>query len=674
MMFSILIASGYVAILLVFGWAVAVYVLHIRQVPAIVGMTLGFGTATYMVVTNALGYIIAIRPAFTVALVLMLATAVLILINAHLKGRLFIPRSAFIPAPRWLMFSLSIVAVLCGIMGARFLGSDPNAWIHFPLASTIVSGNFPVVEVVNPWDKLGYHYGQALLAAAFTALTNFPLSFGYGIQPFLGIAGVLFFGAALAFELTRSWRAAFIGAVLAVFGGGLMWVNIFRVFQDVFLYLTSRSAISAPFKYLVPSFGSSIVLPIINSIGWRTFATGTPIFFALCYCLYKVFSGTESRRHLRWGAVCIIFLAALALTMEGSFLLFYPALLTFFAVVWFQKFRAGESLLERWPQPMLLVTGVFLVALAIASYQGGTLSARGADVNESAFSIWFNGQTGYHTAGYLVGFWQWPFLRDFGLPLLFLPFISIYFWRRRTESAFPVFLLILALGHLTAPFVVHYKTLPGEMKRLFTPAISLFAFLTGIFLEQTLLRSDKIFKRVLGYGFMGMMIFAGVLYSSTRLLFPTFRFEAAPLFAKMPEVSQEERDLYAWVREHSTIKDYFYLYTNDDTRADALFTTKTEQQVQQLDRIHFMTYTGRYTIGIIQSYHAMSDARWTLIHRFERTCKADVAAKLQIRFLVALTADRARWFRDRCVPEAWDVVYGPVPGKEYPRVYELRKT
>ncbi len=666
-----LIASGYVAILLMYGWVVAVYVLRMRHALGIAGMTVSFGTASYLVFANALAYIMDVRMAFWAGLVVLFCITALVLVWAYRTRSLVIPRSAFILPPRWLVLSLFLLISLSGLMGARFLGSDPEAWIHFPLASTIADGNFPVVEVVNPWDRLGYHYGQAFLAAAFTALTGLPLVVGYGFQPLIGIAGVLLFAGALVWALTRSWRAAFVGAVLALFGGGIMWVKIVWLLRDLLRFFMENGTMVAPFKYLTLSFGSSIVIPIINAIGWRTFATGSPLFFGLLYALHEAFIEPERKRYVLWGAVCIVLASALALTMEGSFLLFYPALFLYIVLLYFLQRRwTGKQLHKSWMDAALLSVGIFAIALFIARFQGGTLSARGGNVNASAFSLWFNGQTEYHTAGYRVAFWQWPFLRDFGLPLFLVPLLVVYFWKRRATSTFPLFLLILALGHLAAPFVVHYNALPGEMKRLFTHAISLFAMLAGIVLEQTLLSSTVLIRRIAGYVAIGMMVFAGALYASVRLLFPTFRFESAPLFAHMPSITDQQRALYVWVRTHSTIRDYFYLYTTDDTRADSLFTTKSEKQVQQIDRIRFMTYTGRFTIGMIQWYNAMSDARWALIRRFERTCRANVADVLQIRYLVVETADRARWFRSRCAPTAWDSVYDPVPGSGFPRIYE----
>lgn len=655
----------YVAILLAHGFVISVYALRMRHALAIGGMATAFGTASYLIVTNALAYVMDIQMAFFVGLVVLACITMCVLLPAALAHSLAHPLREISLPPRWLVFSLLTLILLCGFMGARFLGSDPDHWIHFPLAATIVEGNFPVMEVVNPWNRLGYHYGQAFLAAAFTSLTGFPLTSGYGFQPLLGVAGVILFSGSLAWSWTRSWWAVLIGSVLALFGGGLMWLKAGALIADLFQHFVTGPVLSVPFKNLIPSFSSQIVHAVVQSIGQRTVATGMPNFFGLIYCLEQAFFEANRRRTIAWFAVCLIFASALALTMEGVFVLFYPAIIVYVAVLSFMRWR-GEVSDHSLAASAFFSVGVFAFAFLIARVQGGTLSASGADVNASAFLLQVDGYTEYHTWGLRVAFWQWLFLRDFGLPLLLMPFASVYWWRRRTKTTFPLFVLILGLGCLVAPFVVHYATLPGELKRLFVNATSLFALLIGVMLEQTLLSHVSRLRKVLGWILVAMMLTASSLYTVTRLTIPSFRFETAPLFATMPSITKEQRDLYAWAKAHSTIHDYFYLYSLDEPREDI----PGELKSPQLERIRFMTYTGRYTIGAILSYLSMSEERHTVIRSFERSCDARDADVLLIRFIVTEDEERAAWFRSSCSPDDWKAVYDPMPAKGYPRIYE----
>jgi hypothetical protein len=225
------------------------------------------------------------------------------------------------PEKKAMWFLLGITGIV-GLAYARYAGSDPWSWQHFPLASTIVAGNFPVMTPINPTQVLAYHYAPAFTAAGFTLLTGLPLTFGFALQPLVGVAGILFFVTSFVRSMTGSIRTAVISSLLALGGAGLMWLK-----SNELLALFQTFVLSQPQDHALRGIGNLAASPLTTSplifLGHRSTAMGFPLLYGLVWSLESYLRD----RRIPLLVLGFIFALALTLTMELAFVTLTTALL-----------------------------------------------------------------------------------------------------------------------------------------------------------------------------------------------------------------------------------------------------------------------------------------------------------------------------------------------------------
>ncbi|MBI5155871.1 hypothetical protein HZA45_01200 [Candidatus Peregrinibacteria bacterium] len=650
-----------------FGFLIATVLLGKRDAFSVGGLSVVLGPATFLFAANALGYAIPIQTAFWVVLVAMIVCDAVLLLSGWLQGTL--PRwKSFDVPPRWITVCLLLVIALCTFANMRFGGSDALTWPHFPLAATISEGNFPVKEPINPDQTMAYHYGGALLAAAVRALTGLSVAAGFGFQPLFGVAGILLCAGGLIYSLTKSWRAAFLGAVLTLGGTGLVWFNGVWLLRDLFEKFVLHYPIAYPFRGLAPMFGSPVTSSLLIFLGHRSFMNGYPILFALLLCFQHAFEEKKRSRLMLWIILGIILMSALALTLETAFALLFPALFSYIVVLFLFFPRRREMRM----QTLLVSAAVLIPSLLIARVQGGTLFSSGGDVGADSFTFGLFSSIFLSLEGATVAVWQWEFIRDFGLPLLLFPFAVWYCIRKRSTSPFLLLLCIFGFGHFLAPFVVRFTTRPTDFNRLFFTATSIFSLLAALWIDATLLSHRKHVWRWIGGVFLVAMLLSSTVYVSFRALFPTSRAEAAPIFAGMPAASASEFQLFDWVKAHTTLADRFYIRIIPaiaEGRTDV-----PDSEAYQLDRIRFMAYTGRFSVGPLSQWWYYPPTLTEPSLAIEKSCSIDAFRALKIRYLVVETADRAAWFSALCRAKNWVVRYeGGTKKMAYPQIYEINE-
>lgn len=636
-------AAASILVVLGFGFLVSAVFFRLREPFGLAAMTTLFGSAFFLVSANALSYVIPVGLACFTVIAVMALTDIVLLLRwfRHHEGSMTIDRSERIG-----LGMLTLFGIVASFMCARFVGSDPWSWQHFPLASTIVSGNFPVMSPIDPLSPLRYHYAPAFLAAAFRLLTGLPLSVGFTLQPAFGAFGILFAVAALCRSQNTSVRTAVYSAFLALAGGGLTWLK----FPQIIDILTGRN-----FAGLWELVSSPITTSPLIFLGHRSTALGFPLLFGLILCCAFALQTDATRRRL--ALVAGLFLAlALTLSMEMGFAtLCLAAAGTAVILLLSSATRAHGVRLT------MFGLSVLLPALLLSLLQGGVLSGLSSGGHTFNFHPTF--QITIDTFGSTIVPWSMRFLRDFGLPLLLLPFALVVSFRRFRTQPLWMLLCILGLIHFIVPFIFEYQLIQGEMRRAFYVSTSVFALLAGLAISDVLLVSGKRGVRTLGYALIAAMLFSSLLYTALRIVIPTGRLEAAPLFAGMPAVSESEETFYAWVRTNTTQKDFFYV-----RNLTVDFETVSEEAMQMRDRILFTTYTGRFTVGPIIFWDY--DTEWLKdVLVAEKTCRLDSMRTLQVKYLFVPDQERAEWFTATCRPSHWTLRYDT--GAAYPRIYEL---
>ena len=643
---------GILILLFACGYVFVRRALGVRSVLALTGLSILLPLAAYMVFVNALGYVLPIRVAFGLVLILMAGIAGVAWYSVRR-----VPLAPLVDKPPlWAMWALGSIIVTASIAIARTLGSDPWFWAQYPLASTIAQGNFPVVEPTNPWTITSYHYGPQLLAGALFALTHASLEVLFALQAALGIGGMLCLLAALLYDYSRSWTVAVWGSVLAFFGAGLSWVFLVSFVHDLYAHFVLGQGI-APFRQLVFLYANNITSGLYLAFQQRSTALGYPLLFALLFFLHYLFSERKLRAFLLWSCCGIVMGAALALVLETGFLIVgfscgvYAGLLLLLR----QKPQAAT---QSWWRVLAATAAVCIPALLIAFFQGGVLSARGTVDSTGSFAFYPDWHISVSDTATVVP-WSIGFVIAFGLPLLLFPWSVVWAWRRRRLSTMPLFFVLIALTHFALPFVAHFVPRPSEMTRIFYGATVFFSLLAGMGIAQYLL-PHKGMKRLVGSVMLVMMLLSSIIYTGVRLTFPRLVPEIAPLIEHLTPPTAAETRMYEWIATHTTLRDYFYM------RSVPL--TPELLQTELRDVIEFMTRSGRFTINrlLVDTFPA---SKAPLLASIEASCAAESLRVLEIRYLVVLTADRARWFAAHCKPLEWQVAYQDASGAAFPRVY-----
>lgn len=626
-----------------FGFLVPAVLFRLREPFSLAAITTLFGSAFFLVSANALSYVMPVGSACFTMISIMALTDIALLLRwlKHHEGSMTLDRSERIG-----LGILTTFGIVAAFMCARFVGSDPWSWQHFPLASTIVSGNFPVMSPIDPLSPLRYHYAPAFLAAAFRLLTGLPLSVGFALQPAFGAFGILFAVAAFCRSQKTTVMTAVCSALLALAGGGLTWLKAPQIID----ILTGQN-----FAGLWDLVSSPITTSPLIFLGHRSTALGFPLLFGLILCISFALHHDALRRKL---AVVAGFFFALALTlsMEMAFATLCLA-------------AAGTAVLLL-VSPATRVYGlrltlfglcVLVPALILSFFQGGVLSGLSSGGHTFSFHPTF--RITIDTFGSTVVPWSMRFLRDFGLPLLLFPFALVISIRRFKTQPLWMLLCFLGLIHFLLPFLFEYQLIQGEMRRAFYVSTSVFSLLVGFAVSDLLLVSGRRSIRTIGYVFIVTVLFPSLLYTALRIVIPTGRLEVAPLFAGMPTVSEPQEQLYAWARKNTTQKDFFYV-----RNLTVDFEDLSEEAMQMRDRILFTTYTGRFTVGPIIFWDY--DTTWLEnVLVAEKTCTVDSMHTLHVRYLFIPDADRADWFRATCRQSDWVLRYDA--GAAYPRIYEL---
>jgi hypothetical protein len=634
-MVSFLIAVGFLALILAWGYAVAGF-LKVEQKLVKTAFAVVLGPAAAIVIPNALGYVMPLFTAF-------LITIGFFAISFPFFWHASVPLSSDHFTRKHFLLLLLVIG-LAGFASARTLGSDPWCWTQSPLSSSIAAGNFPVVEPMDPSHRTTYHYGPQFFAGYIQAVSGISAEFALGIQPLLGAAGIVLCVAALIWLLTRKTRAALLCGILALAGTGFVWFNGVFLLDDLFRHFVLHDPVR-PFRSLVFLYGSNITSPPLMMLGQRSTALGYAFLYGMILCVYQAFFVGTLRLRMGWGVLTIILGAALALVMETSLALLMLSIVAYIIALAFLPLLGTKHTDISWKRVLLFSIPVITLTLIIAKVQGGVFTSLSDNVSPRTFALTFSGRM-YPAPDVSLGFWHWKFLRDFGLPLFFFPFALLWSWKRRAVSTFPLFLCILAVAHFLVPLVLVYLPYPPDLSRVFFGATSLFALLAGLVLNDLLDRSKR--WRLFSLVCIGCLLVSALCYVLVRLTLPNLEPSVPPLFETFPAPTIEEQDLSAWIYAHTTVNDTFYIGPPED-RIDECH----GERAQTL----FMTRTGR---GTMSSLHMSSITTNTkaLLKNLEETCSVSDFQALSIRYLALINPDRTSWFASHCKAAEWSPVYG----------------
>ena len=654
MLISALLLLGVLGILGIFGVLVA-RELGVTDWMAALAMGSAFGLATWLFLMNVLAYLLPVPAAITASILLIICADGILLFSGRNE------RLREHPPLKIAAVVFAIIA-LAGLAYARDPGSDAWAWTHFPLASTILQGNFPIHDPSVPWDILAYHYGPALLAAGMTHLTGATLAAAYAVQPVLNIAAIVLFAATIAWRMTRSWPAAAVSGALALGGAGLFWLHGFYLIGDLWNFYVLHEPIvpagETPFRWLAHAVRILYASPPLMQMNHKPIGMGIAFLFGFLFCVIETLDRGDRHRHRAlWSLAAVIFGAGVALTLETSLAATAAASTAFIVLLALGEMRNPIEK-SRWLKVGAPLIAVIALTLIIAKMQGGVLSVLRNDVGAQSFAFGFDGRIHFDGGPMetrdTIALWEWRFFREYGIHMFLLLAALVYGWKNRREHPGLLFLCLIAGVHFAIPLFVRFLPREHEMNRLFFPAFGVSSLIIGIFLWETCFKNKKTWKRIAATVCIAAMLVASAAHIPVRLLFPTLRIERTSLFPSLPTASAEEHALYAWVKGRTTLNDIF-------------FAPPTSKGDFPKRAVAFATHTGRFTTGASTFVPPSKEILPDFTAMVER-CDSAAMKRLSVHYAVLLTQDDETWFKKTCTSKAWKAVYSE---KALPQVLEF---
>ena len=591
-MFIAIQLLGYLAVCMLFGYCISRFLLRFREFYQLLPLSILIGLGGNIFFLNLISYLIPVQSAVWAVLLFMLIASLFLL----LKTRDATPTSNNFGNRKTSVLVAVAIAIssLSGLVAIKSLALDDFFMGHMPLASTIVAGNFPVMDPSAPDKILSYHYGAELMSANLSILTGMPIWLAYDIQIFLFTGSLFLMLFALVYFLCQSYWAAIVGAALFLYGDGLQWINFFtKGIPALWRRYILHENIPAFWKWVTdlafPKLNTSYIFLMNN----HSLALGMPVLILVLFLYFMALRESETRRSWIYAISAGIAYGFSALNIETYFSILFIAF--------------GLSLLiVRTRKHITITLSVMTVGLLLALFQGGILSSiinnqeRDAivpiqSVNDFMILNLAPNPAKIDNSDTFIKLFSYEFFVQFGLPIILIIPAIWYFYKRRAGSF--LLLALAGLGAFAVPFLFRYPVRPWEMSRFFSLAVPLFALLSGVWLMQIMRESvDISAKRKYVILILTFLLGASGLLSQTIFAVSNLdRFGSiGPLITCLPVPDPADATAYKWIQTNTTLKDIFFPPPEEFVRHTGRFTPGAypyftfrghEEEQRQYDKI-----------------------------------------------------------------------------------------
>lgn len=549
----------FLAIIVFFAWQIMRLIFKGESREFLLTLSLISGPVFYLFVLNALGHFFSITFLFFYVLVAFLVIGLVIFIFSDHSGR----KKPWLFDKKWrkiLLWTLIIIFITTVLIAARgYSGDEFNIFSTVPMAGTIAEGNFPVRWTVEPQVMAYYHYGIELFTAAMYKITGLPIWYGVDLCRALFTVLLLALLFLLTFKITEHPAKSYLVSLTTLFGGGLVWLYGIRGF----IYRTA----AAPWKFLHQGITSGAAGPLIKDIHIQW---GAISFLLIVIGIVLYFKASEYKKDNKsWLPIIflnIIFLSVLALVGETYLLVELVVILLYPFITLLIRNQ------KKYFKTYLIISLLTVTAVAvIAAFQGGVLTElfhQSYDRHPRPTGNWFF--FNHEKIGFL---WSAQSLINFGLPL-FLIFPALYFlyWHLKKKVYYQelALLLLLTFACFAVPFVMELgPRYDYEMLRYLYLAPPFWSLAIGLVLAEFLIDNKKVKKiwrylSILGRHCIVLMVSVGVLFQIVFMVVPLGRSSQrfTPFFYNFPPPTAVESGAFAWMKNNTTIDDYFFSYSS----------------------------------------------------------------------------------------------------------------
>ena len=576
MIFIIFKFAFFATAILLFGYCLTVFLFKERRLFAVAPLTILLGFGSFVFLLNVYSYLFPIKILIWLLPILMGLAAIVFLMFFVGRSERRLGLGELSKKQSKILFLIAItIFTLSFIVASRTLELDDVSLTHIPLAKTISEGNFPVLDPSSPNHLLAYHYAPDLLAAAMHGFVGLPLWLSYDIQTAAFAVSTFLMAFLLAFYLVKKFKTSIFASLLLFYGGGLTWLYAMDGISPIWKKFVLHQNILAPFKFL-----SSMDIPQLNPnfiycMGNHTTALGMPLMLLVIYLFFRLLD--EQKRWKLFSISAGIILGYLALSLEtNSVLLAFAFGLVLIRFI-FKGLKDREFSLRN-KQIIFSLAVILALGSFLAFFQGGPLSSfnqgLGYDQNSFHLSLKF-WEIHWSFPGKATSIFSRDFMIEFGLWLI-LSILAFIYYRRNKKI---LILMLFALLAFLIPFFIIFPIMPWEISRVFLISTPVFSFVVGLYLGE-FIDNQKIEPRQKKWAWLGIVLLMsyGALMQIVYLVYPigatiTPEFNK-PLFAIPSSPNPIDEKALQWIKENTTIKDYFFPYNED-----------------------FIIWTGRFTPG-----------------------------------------------------------------------------
>ncbi len=295
--------------------------------------------------------------------------------------------------------------------GALFVGQSTygDICMHSAIITSLPGTSFPPDYSILPGSRLGYpFFSDALSAVMYMFGTPLSLSMTIpgtlmGIEIFAGFAF-------LAYRITKSRKAAVIAFLIFFLNGGLGFIYSFDLigedptaFYNIFTEYYAAPANQPAYNLRFVNILCDMMLP------QRTFSAGIMVLLPALYILYDAISKDTDRQYLSHWVLLGVWAGFMPMIHTHSFLSLGIMTAGAMAYLFIQN-RSVRSLRN------FLIYGIIAISLALPQLIIWTFPQTGTAHALSFAPGWVNNENGF-LRDETIWFW----LKNLGLPLLFIP-------------------------------------------------------------------------------------------------------------------------------------------------------------------------------------------------------------------------------------------------------------
>lgn len=534
-----------------FGYIFARNILREKNLINLIPFSFYLGSSLFVTLLHTLSLIFDVKMSTFLSLFLSLALAILILFKYKAKEplELGLPRAQF--------FLLTLFSFSFGILFFAYLIKFSTYDLGlYQLIGLITGQGYPFSNPFGPDSAYVYHNGVALFASGLMIFSKLEaLESLTPIQSlFIFILPITIF--VLVYSITKNFLQSMLGVLIGCFCANLRALSLFTIF----LPETFSSFVSDPHETMFWMADSGFVSPTQKALISPNSSIALPLSIFLFYLCTKE-SIIEKKYYLP-----ILFTSLFLFSAYEAY--WIPVTLAILI------FHAVAILKSKWSTKQIKTSAVLIILfLATPFSAGGVFKNKNENITKlvsidiKPYTLSLGGTIQFtypkewlkrnevicHANGnvfYKIPILSRYFFDEFGLPLLAIPFITL--WLIGTRNLNLLSFLIVGITSFAIPFLITYNLIEIETHRFLIYSRFIFSILFGTFLGYLLnINFQSLITNILSRTFLFLLIITLVLPGISWIL-PKFK---SSYEYRAVKVHKADKKALSWLSKNAKVGD-----------------------------------------------------------------------------------------------------------------------